>query len=87
MISWIIGRTDRFKAAVASAPCSDLYSMYGTSDIGVSFGEGQWGGSVVDAAEKLIKHSPTTYAANVGTPVLLLHGEADARWPIAKRTS
>ena len=45
------------------------------------------GGSVVDAAEKLIKHSPTTYAANVGTPVLLLHGEADARWPIAKRTS
>ena len=83
MTSWTIGHTQRFKAAVVGAPCIDLFSMYGTSDIGVSFGEVQWGGSLVDAAPDLIKHSPITYAGNVTAPVLLLHGEADNRCPIA----
>ena len=84
MASWIVGHTDRFKAAVVGAPCVDLYSAYGTSDIGVSFGEAQWGGNLVDSAQDLIKHSPITYAADVNTPVLLLHGEADMRCPIAQ---
>jgi dipeptidyl aminopeptidase/acylaminoacyl peptidase len=84
MTSWIVGHNDRFKAAVVGAPCIDLYSMYGTSDIGVSFGEDQWGGTLMDAAQALIKHSPITYAANVNAPVLLLHGEADARCPVAQ---
>ena len=84
MASWIIGHTGRFKAAVVGAPCIDLFSMYGTSDIGVSFGEVQWGGSLADAAPELIKHSPISYAGNVTAPVLLLHGEADARCPIGQ---
>ena len=84
MTSWIAGHTDRFKAAVVGAPCIDLFSMYGTSDIGVSFGEVQWGGSMVDAAPEVIKHSPITYAGNVTAPVLLLHGEADDRCPIGQ---
>jgi dipeptidyl aminopeptidase/acylaminoacyl peptidase len=84
MTSWMIGHSDRFRAAVVGAPCTDLYSMYGTSDIGVSFGEPQWGGSLVDAAPVLIKHSPISYAANVEAPVLLLHGEADMRCPIGQ---
>jgi dipeptidyl aminopeptidase/acylaminoacyl peptidase len=36
------------------------------------------------AAPELISRSPLTYAANVHAPVLLLHGEADARCPIAQ---
>ncbi len=36
MTSWIVGHTDRFKASVVGAPCIDLYSMYGTSDIGLA---------------------------------------------------
>ena len=84
MTGWTIGHTGRFRAAVVGAPCIDLYSMYGTSDIGVSFGEPQWGGSLVEAAPELLKHSPISYAANVNTPVLLLHGEDDARCPIAQ---
>ena len=84
MTSWIVGHNDRFKAAVVGAPCIDLHSMYGTSDIGISFGESQWGGTFKDARQELIKHSPITYAANVKTPVLLLHGEADARCPVAQ---
>ena len=84
MTGWIIGHTDRFGAAVIGAPCTNLYTMYGTSDIGVSFGEPQWGGSVIDAPEKLLARSPITYAKNVTAPALLLHGESDARCPVAQ---
>jgi dipeptidyl aminopeptidase/acylaminoacyl peptidase len=84
MTSWIIGHTARFKAAVVGAPCINLVSMYGTSDIGVSFGEDQWGGTPAEAAPKLAERSPITYAAKVQTPALLLHGEADHRCPIGQ---
>ncbi len=82
MSSWIVGHTTRFSAAVVGAPCINLSSMYGTSDIGVRFGEMQWGGLRRDAVDAFREHSPLTYAANVETPVLLLHGEDDLRCPI-----
>jgi dipeptidyl aminopeptidase/acylaminoacyl peptidase len=82
MTSWIIGHTSRFKAAVVGAPCIDLPSMYGTSDIGVSFGELQWHGTRWEAFAAAVERSPLTYAPAVQTPVLLLHGEADLRCPI-----
>ncbi len=44
MTSWVIGNTDRFKAAVVGAPCFDLTSAWGTSDIGASWDAVQWGG-------------------------------------------
>lgn len=84
MTTWAIGHTDRFAAAVVGAPCTNLYTMYGTSDIGISFGEPQWGGSVMDTPEKLLARSPITYARQVTAPVLLLHGEADLRCPVAQ---
>ena len=82
MSSWIIGHDTRFKAAVVGAPCINLSSMYGTSDIGVRFGEVQWGGKRWDALDAFLEHSPLTYAPNVETPVLLMHGEDDHRCPI-----
>ncbi len=82
MSSWIIGHDTRFRAAVVGAPCINLSSMSGTSDIGISFGEVQWGGVRKDAVDVYLEHSPLTYAPNVETPVLLMHGEADARCPI-----
>lgn len=84
MSSWIVGHNDRFRAAVVGAPCTDLVGMYGTSDIGVSFGEVQWGGTFEEAYQKLVDHSPITYVPNVDVPVLLLHGEADVRCPISQ---
>ena len=44
MTSWLIGHIDRFKAAVVGAPVINLESMYGTTDIGVSWGRLEWGG-------------------------------------------
>lgn len=82
MSSWIIGHDTRFKAALVGAMCANLHSMYGTSDIGTSFGELNWGGIYTEARDKFLYHSPITYAPNVDTPVLLLHGEDDFRCPI-----
>ena len=82
MSSWIIGNDTRFKAAVVGAPCINLSSMYGTSDIGIRFGEMQWGGKRWEALDAFLEHSPLTYAPNVQTPVLLMHGESDHRCPI-----
>lgn len=87
MAAWIIGHTGRFRAAVIGAPCIDLVSMYGTSDIGVSFGEVQWGGSPMDNFAELVRRSPLTYAAQVTTPALLLHGESDHRCPLSQSES
>ena len=84
MSSWIVGHNRRFRAAVVGAPCTDLVGMYGTSDIGVSFGEVQWGGAFEEAYQKLVDRSPITYVSNVEAPVLLLHGEADVRCPISQ---
>lgn len=102
MTTWAIGHTTRFRAAVAGAPCIDLWSMYGTSDIATSFGETQWanrlaGGmsisrplvnelaeGVDSMAYRLLQRSPITFTPRVETPVLLLHGEADARCPIGQ---
>ncbi len=82
MSSWIVGHDHRFSAAVVGAPVTDLASFYGTSDIGVRFGEVEIGGARKDVLDAYRKHSPLTYVHNVRTPVLLLHGEEDFRCPL-----
>ncbi|MBO0686129.1 MAG: S9 family peptidase, partial [Candidatus Dormibacteraeota bacterium] len=84
MTSWIIGHTDRFKAAVCGAPCFNLVSMYGTSDIGAVWGVTEWCGTPVDSMEAYRAHSPSTFAHKATTPTLIIHGEADERCPIGQ---
>jgi dipeptidyl aminopeptidase/acylaminoacyl peptidase len=84
MTAWTIGHTQRFKAAVCGAPCFDLESMYGTSDIGHSFGDLQWGGPPHANESWYRAHSPSTYAHRATTPTLIVHGEADDRCPIGQ---
>ena len=82
MTNWIVGHTDRFKAAVTQRCISNWLSFYGVSDIGYYFTEWEIGGDILEDAEKLWHHSPLKYAKNVTTPLLLLHGEMDYRCPI-----
>jgi dipeptidyl aminopeptidase/acylaminoacyl peptidase len=84
MVAWTIGQTDRFKAAVCGAPCFDLESMYGTSDIGHIFGDLQWGGPAHERPEWFAAHSPSSFAHRATTPTLIVHGEADDRCPIGQ---
>ncbi len=79
MASWAVGHSARFKAAVIGAPVTNLSSFYGTSDIGVPFSEVQFGGQRGKNLPWYVRHSPITYVDSVDTPVLLIHGEDDAR--------
>ena len=82
MSAWIVGHDHRFKAAIVASMCANLHSMYGTSDLGTVLGDLNWGGVYSEARDEYLRHSPITYAPNVKTPVLLLHGEDDLRCAI-----
>jgi dipeptidyl aminopeptidase/acylaminoacyl peptidase len=84
MTAWTIGHTNRFKAAVCGAPCFDLESMYGTSDISHAWGPYEWGGKPHEASEAFAAHSPSTFAHRAKTPTLIMQGEADDRCPIGQ---
>jgi dipeptidyl aminopeptidase/acylaminoacyl peptidase len=78
MTSWIIGHTNRFKAAVSERAVNNLVSMFGSSDIFWVF-ERQFGGPMWDHMDAYIEKSPSTYAKNIETPVLVMHSEQDLR--------
>ncbi|MGH2402857.1 MAG: S9 family peptidase [bacterium] len=82
MTNWLITHTDRFRSAVTEVCVSNLHSFYGTSDIGATWGEVEWGATPWGDAERLLKHSPLAYVKNVTTPVLIIANEADHRCPI-----
>ncbi len=83
MTNWVVGHTDRFKAAVTQRSISNNISAFGTSDIGWHFWEHEMGDATPwRDAEKLVAHSPLTYVTNVKTPLLILLAEKDFRCPI-----
>lgn len=84
MTSWTIGQTGRFKACVCGAPCFDLESFYGTSDIGHTFGRTQFGSNPHEGEAWYKAHSPSTFAHRATTPTLIIHGEEDHRCPIGQ---
>jgi dipeptidyl aminopeptidase/acylaminoacyl peptidase len=82
MTNWLIGHTPRFRCAVTEVCVSNLHNFYGTSDIGATWGEAEWGGNPWDDTEKLLAHSPLMYAGQVTTPVLITANESDHRCPV-----
>ncbi|MFJ8066466.1 S9 family peptidase [Psychrobacillus sp. NPDC096426] len=81
MTNWVVGHTNRFKAAVTQRSISNWISFYGVSDIGYYFTEWQIGANMKDI-EKLWDASPLKYASKIETPLLILHSENDYRCPI-----
>jgi len=80
MSSWVIGHTDRFKAACVMRPVTNCYSFFGTSDGGYRWDE-IWGKGQPpwENPDDYLRQSPITYVGNVKTPTLLIHSENDHR--------
>jgi len=84
MTSWMIGQTDRFRAAVAMYPVTQLVHARRFS--------GQWllhrlrvsQGMPWDDPQDYISHSPLFYAKNFKTPTMIITGEEDWRTPMAQ---
>ena len=83
MTSWIVTQTQRFKAASAGAPVTNLMSFNGTADI-PSFIPDYFGGQFWEVMELYQKHSPMFNVKGVTTPTMIQHGEADIRVPISQ---
>ncbi|MGE3073409.1 MAG: prolyl oligopeptidase family serine peptidase [Dehalococcoidia bacterium] len=86
MTSWIIGHSNRFKAAISERAVNDWYSMQGASDIGGTFNRQYLGpdATIQENLDAVLRQSPLTYAKHIETPVLILHSEVDLRCPISQ---
>jgi dipeptidyl aminopeptidase/acylaminoacyl peptidase len=82
LTAWIVGHTDRFRAAVSMRPVINWHSFVGTTD-GANwyrqFKKFPW----EDPLEYAVR-SPLNYAANVKTPTMVMTGEADLRTPMGQ---
>jgi dipeptidyl aminopeptidase/acylaminoacyl peptidase len=81
MTSWIVGHTDRFKAAVSERAVNNFDSQWGSSDFGWDF-KGYLGTFLYEDVDSYLKVSPSTYAQDIHTPLLILHSEDDLRCPV-----
>lgn len=86
MTTWAIGHTGRFEAAISQRPVTEWLDLTAAGDIGYNFVQDEMGANpyTPGGREELIKRSPITYAAQVKTPLLMLHGEYYLRTPIAQ---
>ncbi|MCK4352075.1 S9 family peptidase [candidate division WOR-3 bacterium] len=82
MTNWIIGHTNRFKAAVTQRSVSNLISMYGSSDFNWAFQEEFGDKPPWESFENYWRQSPMKYIGNAKTPTLVIHSEQDLRCPI-----
>jgi dipeptidyl aminopeptidase/acylaminoacyl peptidase len=83
MTSWTVTHTDRFKAAMAGAAVTDVYSMATTTDIAPSYLNALYD-VYAKSYKDLDRHSPVRFAADCHTPTLVLHGGADVRVPLSQ---
>ncbi|WP_448591538.1 S9 family peptidase [Thermoflexus hugenholtzii] len=83
MVNWLIGRTDRFRCAITDRSVVNLHSFTGTSDYPF-MPDGYWAGNAWERPERLWERSPLRHAADIRTPLLILHSEGDLRCPIGQ---
>jgi len=82
--AWIIGKTNRFRAAVVCKPVINWYSFVLTADIYPFFASYWFPGPPWENAEHYLKRSPLSLVGNVQTATMLITGEADHRTPMSE---
>jgi len=78
MTSWLVGHTDRFRAAISERACNAFDSFEGSSDIGWAFVP-HWNGT---DPGRVVAQSPLAHVDRIRTPMLLIHSEQDWRCPV-----
>jgi dipeptidyl aminopeptidase/acylaminoacyl peptidase len=86
LTAWIVGKTDRFKAAVSVKPVINWISFALTSDGYSSYYQYWLPGPIWE--DGMLEHywarSPLSLVGNVTTPTMLMTGEDDLRTPMAE---
>jgi dipeptidyl aminopeptidase/acylaminoacyl peptidase len=81
LTGWIIGHTDRFKAACPESPAFNWLTSYSTSDSGLWAGPAMLGGKPHECHDVYERRSAITYAHRCTTPTLFLQHDEDLRTP------
>jgi len=88
-VAWLVTQTDKFAAAMAGAPVSNMTSAYG----GIRWGSGmarafqyeqsqsRLGTTLWENRETYINNSPLFFADKVNTPLLMMHNDHDEAVP------
>jgi dipeptidyl aminopeptidase/acylaminoacyl peptidase len=84
LTAWIVGKTDRFRAAVVAKPVINWASFVLTADMSNFFYRYWFGAQPWEKPEEYWRRSPLSLVGNVKTPTMLLTGESDYRTPIAE---
>ena len=84
LTAWIVGKTDRFRAAATQKPVIDLASFALTTDFASAFSpywrkERPW-----EDPQSYWKYSPLSLVGNVKTPTLVVVGSEDYRTPVSE---
>ncbi len=79
MVNWMIGHTDRFKAACAQRSISNYLSKCLTTDIGYYHNLSQMGTDPWHGFDTMWATSPLKYAAQAQTPTLFIQSYEDYR--------
>jgi acylaminoacyl-peptidase len=84
LTAWIVGKTDRFRAAVVAKPVINWTSFTLTSDITHFVSRHWFPGMPWETPDDYWDRSPLSLVGNVSTPTALLTGEEDFRTPMAE---
>ena len=84
MTAWIIGKTDRFRAAVSQKPVVNWISKTLTADNWYGYYFSRYEGLPWENPEPYWKFSPLSLAGNVTTPTMIITGEEDLRTPLSE---
>ena len=82
--SWVVGNTDRFRAAVVAKPVINWYSFVLTADAYNFFYKYWFPKPPWEDPESYLRRSPISLVGNVSTPTMLLTGEQDYRTPMSE---
>ena len=84
LTAWLVGKTNRFRAAAAQKPVINWTSMALTSD-GVQFFGPYWMGALPwENYQSYWARSPLSLMGNVKTPTLVVVGAEDYRTPVSE---
>jgi dipeptidyl aminopeptidase/acylaminoacyl peptidase len=84
LTAWIVGHTDRFRAAVVVKPVINWTSFVLTADMTNYFSRYWFASFPWEDEQSYWKRSPLAYVGNVHTPTMVMTGEVDYRAPTSE---
>jgi len=84
LTAWVVGKTDRFRAAATQKPVIELASFALTTDFAAGFSPGWRKERPWEDPQAYWKYSPLSLVGNVKTPTLVVVGSEDYRTPVSQ---